>query len=124
MIIDVLFDYFSNSKIIISNRKVVKSLGFKKWLTLKNLNNFQSYQIKRFNVMVFDLCFYICFISSINKYNPFLEYGARDGYAILSRSGSFEPVSGCIAISKGDEIFSRGIGYTQRVMNVTQEYEL
>ncbi|WP_315863322.1 hypothetical protein [Thermosynechococcus sp. B0] len=29
-----------------------------------------------------------------------------------------------IAISKGDEIFSRGISYTQRVMNVTQEYEL
>ncbi|MDR5638088.1 type ISP restriction/modification enzyme [Thermosynechococcus sp. PP42] len=29
-----------------------------------------------------------------------------------------------IAISKGSEIFSRGIGYTQRVMNVTQEYEL
>ncbi|MDR5639607.1 DUF1232 domain-containing protein [Thermosynechococcus sp. PP42] len=29
-----------------------------------------------------------------------------------------------IVISKGSEIFSRGIGYTQRVMNVTQEYEL
>ncbi|WNC21839.1 hypothetical protein RHI63_10705 [Thermosynechococcus sp. GLH187] len=29
-----------------------------------------------------------------------------------------------IAISKGDEIFSRGIGYTQSIMNITQEYEL
>ncbi|WKT85033.1 MULTISPECIES: CD225/dispanin family protein [unclassified Thermosynechococcus] len=29
-----------------------------------------------------------------------------------------------IAISKGDEIFSRGISYPQSIMNVTQEYEL